>query len=334
MYHPSQPVFKPRDIDPDREKGYEKLQKAIARSQQAPFRQIATVLGVLTTGLMVIIAGLIRLTGRGKPDNVDVSLAEMYYNVPAMALHKKIELAELAKKPISGKTLDIGCGNGIIGSTLKRMANIGSLHGVDMLPIFDQQVKEAGYVGFTISDAADMQLPDSTFDGVISICVLEHVWDLDGAMREIHRVLRSGGQLLFSTTAPEFRHALPAARFWRFFGSKNRAEQAAVERDKSSMQYHYYSDKQWHEALESLGFENIRITPIFSRSQLLLYDLINYPVVIPTVYFADKLQTLGFRLPIFKKSAVWATAVICAFVSVWPVHPGQHTHWVVEATKK
>lgn len=45
-------------------------------------------------------------------------------------------------------------------------------------------------------DVTDMQLPDRSVDAFVCISVLEHVFDLHAAVREITRTLRPGGRLL------------------------------------------------------------------------------------------------------------------------------------------
>jgi SAM-dependent methyltransferase len=102
----------------------------------------------------------------------------------------------------SERLLEIGLGYGTVGQLLTERGL--DYHGLDISP---------GPVGMMahrletlrVSDAPDRVMqgsalsiphPDGSFDVVVSIGCLHHTGDLAGAVREVHRVLRPGGQAM------------------------------------------------------------------------------------------------------------------------------------------
>jgi ubiquinone/menaquinone biosynthesis C-methylase UbiE len=91
--------------------------------------------------------------------------------------------------------------------------------------------------GATVIDAgADaLPFPDAAFDTVVSTLVLCTVPDADAALRELRRVLRPGGRLLFAEhiRADEPRLARRQDRFaapWRAFASGCHCNRATLDR--------------------------------------------------------------------------------------------------------
>jgi ubiquinone/menaquinone biosynthesis C-methylase UbiE len=333
VLHPSERFFVALPLGSYDGKSYNELQRLIERSRQAPYKYLSLALGVAVTGLLTAMAVASRALGRGVPDEIDHALAGYYYNVPEMAVHKKIELVAFARSAPQGHTLDVGCGSGIVAALLQRMTSITSLHGFDQLPAFDAQVKALGYSGFTAGDASAIPLPDASFDSVISICVLEHVEKLDEALREIRRVLKPGGRLHFTTPSPEFRTSTLAYRMRRMFGLRSLAEASARRRDKMSIHYHYRSAEYWRQSLQAIGFEQVIVEPIFSRTQLFVYDAMNFSVAVPIMYFADKLSIFGSQHPLFKRIAIWTTAVLASSIAAMKMRHGRETHFMITAKR-
>ena len=58
-------------------------------------------------------------------------------------------------------------------------------------------------------DGIGMELPSASFDGVMANCVISHVRDLEGFLREANRLLRPGGIFFLSD---ENNSPLPAGR--------------------------------------------------------------------------------------------------------------------------
>jgi SAM-dependent methyltransferase len=95
------------------------------------------------------------------------------------------------------RLLEVGCG---MGTDLLQFARGGaSVTGVDLTPrsiqISQQHFAVYGARGkFAISDGEHLPFADESFDVVYSNGVLHHTPDTAGAVREVHRVLRPGGQ--------------------------------------------------------------------------------------------------------------------------------------------
>jgi SAM-dependent methyltransferase len=67
----------------------------------------------------------------------------------------------------------------------------------------------AGTVDVLLEPGQPVNLPADSADGIVSIQVLEHVWDLDWYLGECHRILKPGGWLLLSTHGTWPYHAHP-----------------------------------------------------------------------------------------------------------------------------
>ncbi|MHB9133384.1 MAG: methyltransferase domain-containing protein [Armatimonadota bacterium] len=100
--------------------------------------------------------------------------------------------------------LDIGCGSG--GDLLqigKRITKNVRLVGIDSMATGITEAKirtgDDPRFEFIVADAAKgLKFPDETFDLVVSTNMLECVVDTDALLREVHRVLKPGGQVVFA----------------------------------------------------------------------------------------------------------------------------------------
>jgi 2-polyprenyl-3-methyl-5-hydroxy-6-metoxy-1,4-benzoquinol methylase len=95
------------------------------------------------------------------------------------------------------RLLEVGCG---MGTDLLQFARGGAnVTGIDLTPrsveISRRHFEVYGQRGdFAISDCERLPFKSETFDVVYSNGVLHHTPDTAGAVRELHRVLRRGGQ--------------------------------------------------------------------------------------------------------------------------------------------
>jgi len=90
--------------------------------------------------------------------------------------------------------LEVGCGTGLV---LQRIAAFArSARGIDLSP---GMLERARARGLTVDQGSATDLPyeDASFDVACSFKVLAHVPDLDRALREMIRVVRPGGHVVF-----------------------------------------------------------------------------------------------------------------------------------------
>jgi len=94
--------------------------------------------------------------------------------------------------------LDAGCAMGEL------LAPFADLHryGVDLVEDYRELV-EANGVKFETGEIEDLPFVGRLFDVVVATDVLEHVLDLNAAMRELLRVLRPGGVIIMRTPNAE-----------------------------------------------------------------------------------------------------------------------------------
>lgn len=119
-----------------------------------------------------------------------------------------------------GKWLDLGCDD---GSWTVRITNKKvDWHGIEVV---DKRARLARKNGIKTKAASlEKRLPykDNQFDLVHSNQVIEHLFDLDIFLSEIHRVLKPKGILLISTENPASWHNIFALLMgWQMFSATN-----------------------------------------------------------------------------------------------------------------
>jgi len=117
----------------------------------------------------------------------------MDYKLKRTGVIKKKEkvLAEVIKKELINPKfiLEVGCSTGSFLNYIKKFFPKTEMFGIDcsteMLKIGKEKYKD---INLSFGFIEKMHIPSNKFDAVIAIEVLEHVKDLDVALKEIHRV--------------------------------------------------------------------------------------------------------------------------------------------------
>jgi SAM-dependent methyltransferase len=98
------------------------------------------------------------------------------------------------------RLLDLGCGDGTF--TIHFSKNYREIHGIDIqqknLDAFARKTSGDPRLHLHNMSSSSMDFPDNHFDTIMTLETLEHVADLPGTAREIHRVLKPSGELLIT----------------------------------------------------------------------------------------------------------------------------------------
>jgi arsenite methyltransferase len=132
---------------------------------------------------------------------------EAVYRTPEMVEQRRFTIQALSPHP-GDRILDIGTGPGLLALELaEHLAPDGHVTGIDvspdMLAVAEQhrrRSRHADLMTFRDGDATALPFADASFDAVTSTQVFEYVEDVDRALAEAQRVLRSGGRLLVLDT--------------------------------------------------------------------------------------------------------------------------------------
>lgn len=102
-----------------------------------------------------------------------------------------------------GRLLDVAVGTADLTLEILRQEKAQHVTGIDlsanMMAIGEEKVRAAGHsdkVSFLKGDAGRMPFPDGEFDAVTCAYGVRNFSDLDGGLKEMQRVLRSGGELM------------------------------------------------------------------------------------------------------------------------------------------
>jgi ubiquinone/menaquinone biosynthesis C-methylase UbiE len=123
---------------------------------------------------------------------------------------------ELVPQP-RGRTLELGCGEGRVVRDLRERGH--TVVGIDAAPSLIEAARAFDPAGdYVLADAASLPFDDESFDLAVAYNSLMDIDDMEGATREVWRVLRPGSRFCICVTHPvndagRFEHDQPGAAF-------------------------------------------------------------------------------------------------------------------------
>ena len=153
---------------------------------------------------------------RGSVESAEVGayyddLAEVYdAQLEAWDYRAPAEAAELLRQHVAAEraVFDAGCGTGLTGAALRSAGFSGPVDGADLSPRSVALAEQRGvYRSVRILDFQELPLPvdENTYDASICIGVLTYILNAEAFLRELCRLTRPGGVIVFSHRDDLFR---------------------------------------------------------------------------------------------------------------------------------
>ena len=116
----------------------------------------------------------------------------------AVMENENLFLSLIRENP-QAKLLDIGCANAEFSLRISQVLKAGACFGIE-LEQEKARAAEAKGVKAVISDAnKPFPFKDDSFDAITANQIIEHLYDTDNFFKELHRVLKKGGEALISS---------------------------------------------------------------------------------------------------------------------------------------
>jgi len=122
-----------------------------------------------------------------------------YFNRSANVVDKKIVLGILRKMRATS-ILETGCGDGDFLLEAKKITGATRVEGIEIDP---QAIKQAHNKKLKVSTFdlnKDIPLSSNTFDCILSLQVIEHLYFTDKYLEECKRMLKKNGRIIITTT--------------------------------------------------------------------------------------------------------------------------------------
>jgi SAM-dependent methyltransferase len=146
----------------------------------------------------------------------------------------------------SERLLDAGCGNGLYLAELRRRGHRGPVVGTDLS--FGMARTAGAHAPTVVGDIAALPYADGAFDVALAMHMLYHVPDLQRAIRELRRVVRSAGTVLVSANGRQHTHQVAAVM--------NAATRAVTGRERAPAPHSFTLEN--GAALLSAAFGDVR----------------------------------------------------------------------------
>jgi|SRR3990167_2686139 len=225
------------------------------------------------------------------------SLTNLYTH-PSAILFRAIELATIFKNiqylKLKQPSLDIGCGDGKIAQLL---FDSQFTYGVDNGEAKDVQeaIDNKIYGQVFLESAEKMSLPNKSVDFIFSNCVIEHIPDNNAVLGEVSRLLRKGGDFIFTVPSHHYPNFLYLTNKFASIGLGSVSRMYKYRRNKMLNQFHCYSVEDWQKKLTRFGLKIVKSQYYVSKTTLMLWDKMALQIFLLRPFMGKKADRMVFR---------------------------------------
>jgi SAM-dependent methyltransferase len=189
----------------------------------------------------------------------------LYPHVPSLSMWRAWEAAAYRQHHLEGRVLDVGCGDGRYFQLL--WPELSDVVGVDLNSDVAEIAQRSGiYSKVHCGPAHSIPEVTGSFDHIFANCSLEHMDELDGVLKELHRCLRVGGTLLCSVVTNRFIEWAPLPYLLSTIGNTSEA----VGLLKQFIEYHHLVNalpvQKWLDRFHQFHFVLEQHTPILPKN--------------------------------------------------------------------
>ena len=198
-----------------------------------------------------------------------------------LALMRAVECDHLSRLPFQRPILDAGCGDGTFARILFNGRVVDA--GVDADEREVRRARRTRCYGELESGRLErLPFESERFATVFSNCVLEHIPDVESALREIHRVLKPGGRFYMTVPSPRCTAFLLWTHVFERLRLRRLARWYADLTLRLFKAEHVMEPEEWVSVLGRVGFGTERYEPYMPLKATRLQDLF-LPAALPSL---------------------------------------------------
>jgi ubiquinone/menaquinone biosynthesis C-methylase UbiE len=199
-----------------------------------------------------------------------LKLVELGFLDLSLMRSMELNMWESVRASLESPILDLGCGDGVFASLIWS-GYAKDIDGVDLDETLFPYARQMSFYRDLRSGDASQRLPflDNSYASVFCNSVLEHVPNIPGIVKEVRRVLWTGGVFAFTTYSPKLTEFLQGA-----FGSSD-----ASYMNQQWGHVSLLTVSEWVILLRSLEFEIISVNYYLPRKAVIWLRILTSKVL-------------------------------------------------------